>query len=75
VQRLVLQWTTQDLKCGKCKRIRVNDFMDHCSCAGEWVASIKKEDVVKQLRVVGNVSGYYGFRMVEDVVGGVLEGV
>ena len=68
VQKVVVQWTTQDLKCGKCKRIRANDFMDHCSCAGEWVTTIKREDVLKNLKVYKSVALFYGFRMLEDVV-------
>lgn len=73
VQKMVLQWSTQDLKCAKCKRIRTNDFMDHCSCAGEWVTTLKREDVLKVLKVYKSVAKYNGFRMLEDVVGGVSE--
>ncbi|KAH0180612.1 DUF1744-domain-containing protein, partial [Aureobasidium melanogenum] len=75
VQKLVLQWTTQDLKCSRCGRIRQNEFMDHCSCAGEWVVTCKREEVVKQLKVYGHVGSFYGMRMLEDVVGGVVAGV
>lgn len=75
VQKMVLAWSTQDLKCGKCKRIRANEFMDHCSCAGEWVASLDRKEMERKLRVYGNVAGYFGLRMLEEVVGSVLEGV
>lgn len=73
VQKVVLQWTTQDLKCGKCARIRANDFMDHCSCAGEWVTTVKRDEVVKSLRVHRSVALFYGFRMLEDVVNSVSD--
>jgi DNA polymerase epsilon subunit 1 len=75
VQKLVLQWQTQDLKCGKCGRIRQNEFMDHCGCAGEWGCTMKREEVVKKLKVFGKVGGWYGMRMLEDVVGSVVGGV
>ncbi|KAJ9620841.1 DNA polymerase epsilon catalytic subunit [Taxawa tesnikishii (nom. ined.)] len=75
VQKLVLQWATQDLKCAKCARIRVNDFMDHCSCAGEWVTTVGRDEVLRQVRVFGNVARFYGFRMLEDVVGSVHDGL
>lgn len=75
VQRRVLEWVTQDLKCVKCARIRANDFMEHCSCAGEWVTSVDREEVRKGLGVYKAVAGFYGFRMLGDVVGGVLEGL
>lgn len=75
VQKMVLQWTTQDLKCGKCGRIRTNDFMDHCSCAGEWVCTVKKDEVMKQLKIYRVVGQFYGFRMLEDVVRSVADAV
>jgi DNA polymerase epsilon subunit 1 len=75
VQRLVVQWMTQDLKCKKCKRVRTNEFMDHCGCAGEWVGTVKREDVVKVLKVYDQVARFYELRMLEGVVGSVMSGL
>lgn len=72
VQKQVVAWTTQDLKCGKCSKVRVNEFMEHCSCAGVWVATIDKNEVVRRLEVFGAVSEFFGFRMLGEVVGEVL---
>jgi len=71
VQKVALRWATQDLKCVKCAKLRINDFMEHCSCAGEWITTVKREDMVRRLTVYGNLARYYGFSMVEDVVKGV----
>jgi DNA polymerase epsilon subunit 1 len=71
----VLEWCTQDLKCGKCKRLRSNEFMEHCACAGEWVGTKNRKEVVKRLGVYGNVAAFYGLRMLEAVVAECLEGV
>jgi DNA polymerase epsilon subunit 1 len=75
VQALIVAWCTQDLKCEKCGRLRNNEFMEHCACAGEWVGMRKREDVVRRLRVYKGVGGFYGLRMLESVVQEVLEGV
>ncbi|KAI9789585.1 MAG: DNA polymerase epsilon catalytic subunit [Candelina submexicana] len=75
VQQMLVEWSTQDLKCAKCKNLRVNDFMEHCSCSGEWVATVNREEMVRRLRVYRNVSKFYGLRMLEDVVKGVFEGL
>lgn len=72
VQSLVAEWATQDLKCVKCKGVRVNDFMEHCSCSGEWAGSLKKEDAERKLKVYRNVARFYGLRMLEDVVEGIF---
>lgn len=70
VQRAVMRWCSQDLKCAKCARLRVNDFMEHCSCAGEWVGTIKREDIMKTLRVYKRLAQFYDFTMVVDAISG-----
>ena len=72
VQKMLVEWQTQDLKCGKCRRVRVNDFMEHCGCSGEWVGSLSKEDVRARLLVMERVAGFYGLRMLGGVVKDVL---
>lgn len=73
VQKMAVLWMTQDLKCRKCGKIRINEFMDHCGCAGEWVGTVKKEELVKQLKVLEGVARFYGLRMLEGVVEGFRE--
>ncbi|KAF2738253.1 DUF1744-domain-containing protein [Polyplosphaeria fusca] len=75
VQKLVLEWCTQDLKCGKCGRLRSNEFMEHCACAGEWVGTRERGDVRRKLTVYGGVAKFYELRMLEGVVGECLEGM
>ncbi|KAK5698402.1 DNA polymerase epsilon catalytic subunit [Elasticomyces elasticus] len=75
VQKMVVQWMTQDLKCKKCARIRTNEFMDHCACAGEWTTTVKRDEMVKQLRVHERVAAFYGLKMLERVLEGVMKGL
>ena len=75
VQRMLVQWHTQDLRCAKCKRIRVNDFMEHCGCSGAWVATIAVELIMGDLKVLDRVAGFYGLKMLSRVVADVLRGV
>lgn len=74
VQRLALEWCTQDVKCGKCGRLRGNEFMEHCACAGDWVGTVKREGVAERLAVMGRVAGWYGLEMLRDAVREVEEG-
>ncbi|KAJ4348416.1 DNA polymerase epsilon catalytic subunit [Didymosphaeria variabile] len=69
VQRLLLEWSVQDLKCGKCKRLRSNEFMEHCACAGEWVATKDRADVKRRLNVYWGVGEFFGLRMLEGLWG------
>ncbi|KAF2144389.1 uncharacterized protein K452DRAFT_316394 [Aplosporella prunicola CBS 121167] len=68
VQQLALAWCSQDVKCAKCARLRANEFMEHCACAGEWVPTKKREEVVDRLEVLGNVARFYRFGMLGAVV-------
>lgn len=74
VQKMAVQWMTQDLKCKKCARLRTNEFMDHCACAGEWTATVKKDEMIKQLRVYESVAGFYGLKMLGSVLESVMAG-
>ena len=75
LQAMLVNWTTQDLKCAKCGRVQVNDFMEHCSCSGEWVGVMQRVDVERKLRVYERVADVYGLRMLGDVVGGFIGGL
>ena len=75
VEALVAQWATQDLRCARCGALRVNEFMEHCTCSGEWCESVKRAEVVRRLGVYRNVARFYGLRMLGDVVEGVLGGL
>jgi DNA polymerase epsilon subunit 1 len=75
VQKVVLEWCTQDLKCGKCKRLRSNGFMEHCTCAGEWVGTKDRGELKKRLQVYENVAGFYDLKMLEAVAQECLGGI
>ncbi|EDN08919.1 predicted protein [Histoplasma mississippiense (nom. inval.)] len=73
VQGLVVEWQTQDLKCSKCKSLRVSEFMEHCSCSGSWVATVDLSGIKKKLSLFKSVAEFYGLRMLTTVTNGVLE--
>ncbi|ORY68251.1 DNA polymerase family B [Pseudomassariella vexata] len=75
VERTVIEWTTQDLKCVKCGSLRLNEFAEHCTCSGAWGESVKREEIVKKLRVYEGVADWFGLRMLGAVVGEVMGGV
>lgn len=72
VQKMLVQWQTQDLRCAKCKKIRANDFLEHCACSGEWVATMSRDGMVRELRVLDRVAEFHGLRMLGGVVSDIL---
>ena len=75
VQKMAVQWMTQDLKCRKCARIRTNEFMEHCACAGEWTTTMKRDEMWRLLRVYEKVAAFYGLKMLGSVLEGVMSGL
>ncbi|KAL8359001.1 hypothetical protein RB601_008139 [Gaeumannomyces tritici] len=75
VEGAVTEWATQDLRCVKCGASRVNEFMEHCTCSGDWGPSTKREDLVRRLKVHRNVAKFYGLKMLGDVVEGVFANI
>jgi DNA polymerase epsilon subunit 1 len=75
VESWTVEWATQDLKCERCGALRVNDFMEHCTCSGQWGCVVSRDDITKRLGVMRKVAKYYGLRMLENVVAGLSEDV
>jgi DNA polymerase epsilon subunit 1 len=67
VESWTVEWATQDLKCSRCGALRQNDFMEHCTCSGEWKELVSREEISRKLGVIRRVAKYYGLRMLSDV--------
>lgn len=73
VEGWTTEWACQDLKCERCGALRVNDFMEHCTCSGGWKEVLSREETVRKLAVMRRVAKYYGLRMLGNVVDGLSE--
>ena len=72
MQKMVVEWQIQDLKCRKCRVLRVNDFLEHCPCGGEWVETVERGKMIEEMRVLEGVAKGCGLKMLEEVSGGIL---
>ncbi|KAK7935871.1 dna polymerase epsilon protein [Apiospora marii] len=72
VERVVVEWTTQDVKCTRCGGVRLNEFAEHCTCSGAWGESVKRDDMLRRLGVYQGVAEWFGMRMLTAVVEEVL---
>ncbi|KAH0609527.1 uncharacterized protein H6S33_013013 [Morchella sextelata] len=75
LQQMITAYNAQDLKCGKCKQLKANDFQEHCACSGAWVLTMEREPLVKRLNVYKSVADFYSFRMLLDVVDEIIAGI
>lgn len=68
VHGIYTEWCGQDLKCVKCGTLRINDFMEHCTCSGSWSETLQKDKVVTKLEVLYRVANLYDLKMLADVL-------
>ena len=66
-----VRWCVQDLRCGKCGRVKGEEFGEHCGCGGQYRGNIEGE-IRKVLRRYQRVGKWYGFGMVVDAVESIL---
>ncbi|EPS44616.1 hypothetical protein H072_1405 [Dactylellina haptotyla CBS 200.50] len=75
VEEMLIRYSTQDLVCGKCRKVKTSDFQEHCSCSGVWKLTVSKEDTMARLKVYRSVAEYYSLQMLEENVKIFLEGI
>ena len=47
----------------RCGALRLNDFMEHCTCSGEWKEVVSRDDINRKLGVMRRLAEFYGLRM------------
>src|SRR5258706_4144456 len=65
VRRMELNTQVQDLKCVKCKRIKVDNLGLYCSCSGAMQWTVEKADTKRKLRTIVNVAKVYHLTYLE----------
>ncbi|KAM0262465.1 hypothetical protein ACHAQJ_001719 [Trichoderma viride] len=75
VEGWTTEWACQDLKCERCGALRVNEFMEHCTCSGGWKEVLSRDEVVRKLAVMKRAARYYGLKMLGNVVEELYEGL
>lgn len=68
IYSLLLKYNEQDLKCSKCKKLKQNEFAEHCVCSGEWVCTVDSEGVERKLRVLRSLAVGHQLKMVEKAL-------
>ncbi|RMZ79073.1 hypothetical protein DV737_g3563, partial [Chaetothyriales sp. CBS 132003] len=72
VEREVVGWQLQDVKCAKCGGLMGDDAVlrEHCSCGGDWVGVGNKKQVRQRVEVAARVAKVYGLRLLDAVLEG-----
>ncbi|KAH7103004.1 DUF1744-domain-containing protein [Auriculariales sp. MPI-PUGE-AT-0066] len=66
VEKMEVSFTTQDLRCGKCKDVRVDNVSKHCQCSGDFRFVLSKQDFRRRLRTAVNVATVHNLPLLRD---------
>lgn len=72
VHKLLTQYQVQDLKCIRCKRIREDDMSPYCTCSGEWVETLPRDEVLKRIAIYSHLANFYGLELLQSLVNSIL---
>lgn len=64
--RLVVKYLTQDLVCDRCRLVKSDNMSEFCKCSGNWLETVRYEDVEKRVAVFQSVATFYGLKMLRD---------
>ncbi|GEM10836.1 DNA polymerase epsilon catalytic subunit A [Rhodotorula toruloides] len=68
LQRRLVSYQLQDLRCGKCKTMKSENLRSHCDCSGEYQMSEMRQDLVKRLQVTSKVADFHNLQVLATAV-------
>jgi DNA polymerase epsilon subunit 1 len=73
VQRKVMSYTLQDLRCGRCKEIMRENMAEYCECAGAFETLISNQELRKLLTTFLDVADGHDMALLKDYIKCVLQ--
>jgi len=68
VRRRVSAYQVQDLRCIKCKRVKVPNMRASCQCAGQFECTMSPASMTEMLRPFKNIAEFYQLEYLWEVV-------
>ncbi|TNY23875.1 DNA polymerase epsilon catalytic subunit A [Rhodotorula diobovata] len=59
LQRRVVSYQLQDLRCSKCKTMKGENLRSNCDCSGEYQMAETRQELSKRLQVTRNVAEFH----------------
>lgn len=66
LQRKIMSYTLQDLRCTRCKQIKRENMAELCSCAGTFETLIDVQDIRKLLQTFGRVAEQHQMALLKE---------
>ncbi|ORY84392.1 DNA polymerase epsilon [Protomyces lactucae-debilis] len=61
----VAQYQMQDLRCGRCKKIKAGNLATYCVCSGLWTETIKRETVTSRRILLSRLAAGLDMELLE----------
>ncbi|XP_005182541.1 DNA polymerase epsilon catalytic subunit 1 [Musca domestica] len=68
VQRKLMSYVLQDLRCSRCNEIKRENLAQFCTCAGDFVPLISGKEIDHLLRTFQNVADYHKMELLHETV-------
>lgn len=62
LQRRMVSYQLQDLRCGKCRLMKSENLRSHCLCAGEYRMLETRQELARRIQVTSNVAEFHGLK-------------
>lgn len=66
LQRKIMSYTLQDLRCTRCKQIKRENIAELCTCAGTFETLINVEDIRSLLQMFGRVADDHHMALLKE---------
>lgn len=66
LQRKIMSYTLQDLRCTRCKQIKRENMAELCSCAGSFETLIDVKDIRNLLHTFGRVADSHQMGLLKE---------
>lgn len=68
VQRKLMSYVLQDLRCSRCNEIKRENLAQFCTCAGDFVPLISGNEIDHLLRTFRKVAEYHKMNLLHETV-------
>ncbi|XP_067618241.1 DNA polymerase epsilon catalytic subunit 1 [Eurosta solidaginis] len=73
VQRKIMSYVLQDLRCLRCNEIKRENLAEYCPCAGEFVPLISGTEIKRLLQTFKRVAEYHKMQLLQETVEQIIE--
>jgi len=72
VQRKMMSYVLQDLRCMRCNEIKRENLSEYCECAGDFVPLISAKEIKSLMHIFSKVADYHKLTLLQETVQQVL---